>query len=183
MLCWSYIAAVVTEPGRVPRDWTPFATAEVHTDNLGAFWLLQTSNSWLSAAADTLCSGFSCCCRAPQEAALAADRMEASAGRGDKGVAGSGRPRYCRKCQAYQPFQACSICNPVWSNIKMLHLGSQAEMGGQQRVSDPWPCCGAGLEAGAGTPRQCAGQMRLEDGPLLVRIKAQGTSTAAQEGK
>ena len=31
MLCWSYLVAVVTEPGRVPSDWTPFATAEVPT--------------------------------------------------------------------------------------------------------------------------------------------------------
>ena len=33
MLCWSYFVAVVTEPGRVPQDWSPFATAEVRANN------------------------------------------------------------------------------------------------------------------------------------------------------
>ena len=29
MLSWSYLVAVVTEPGRVPSGWSPFATSEV----------------------------------------------------------------------------------------------------------------------------------------------------------
>ena len=29
MLSWSYMAAVLTEPGRVPLGWTPFASTEV----------------------------------------------------------------------------------------------------------------------------------------------------------
>ena len=29
MLSWSYMAAVLTEPGSVPAGWTPFATVEV----------------------------------------------------------------------------------------------------------------------------------------------------------
>ena len=49
MLCWSYIVAVVTEPGRVPQEWTPFATAEVRTGYLGQS-AAPKSSEWFSDA-------------------------------------------------------------------------------------------------------------------------------------
>ena len=50
-----------------------------------------------------------------QEAALEADRYERGDGRAEKGVAGSGRPRYCRKCQV-----------GAWSGAESLHVNLHA---------------------------------------------------------
>ncbi|CAK0786961.1 hypothetical protein CVIRNUC_010175 [Coccomyxa viridis] len=68
MLMWSYFAALLTEPGRVPSGWSPFPSDE--------------------------------------EAQLESDRAEVGSQEQGKGVAGSGRPRYCRKCHAWKPERA-----------------------------------------------------------------------------
>ena len=34
MLMWSYFAAVLTDPGRVPPGWTPFGSDEVISHNI-----------------------------------------------------------------------------------------------------------------------------------------------------
>ncbi|KAK9917860.1 hypothetical protein WJX75_009021 [Coccomyxa subellipsoidea] len=41
-----------------------------------------------------------------EEAALEADRLESGSHPQDKGLTGTGRPRYCRKCQAWKPERA-----------------------------------------------------------------------------
>jgi hypothetical protein len=126
MLSWSYIVAVITEPGRVPPGWTPFATSEVGSHALLDPQLCCDSTKragrWDAAM---------------QEAALESDRYERGDTRAEKGVAGSGRPRYCRKCQV------------GLHRTRMLSCTMHAQ---GRRAPFFILLSGAGLEAGAGAP-------------------------------
>ena len=100
------MVAVVTEPGRVPPGWTPFATSEVGSFIEG---MCQCRHHDIIMP----CFGADNRPASAQEAALEADRYERGDGLPQKGVAGSGRPRYCRKCQVNSYMQAVWLLHGV----------------------------------------------------------------------
>ena len=57
-----------------------------------------------------------------QEAQLESDRAEVGSPEQGKGVAGSGRPRYCRKCHVRPAFTVSACTAPARDSMQHLHL-------------------------------------------------------------
>ena len=93
MLLWSYFAAVLTEPGRVPPGWQPSDGDEE----------VRSAGGWRAVAPPS---------SAPPPALTPPSLPPQTAGLDDRSADPKQGRRFCRKCSAWKPDRThhCSVC-------------------------------------------------------------------------
>jgi hypothetical protein len=158
MTTWSYFAAVLTDPGRVPEGWSPFPDEQVGGRGgrtaggdrgrtaggacgaaVAVCWLLYNAFQHDPIINKPIQSTE--CPKPRQSAQLELDRIATAGYSIDK--RDPRRPRYCKHCQAWKPERShhCSVKGRCI--LKMDHYCIWVSWGGSRlggRMSDRHVC-------------------------------------------